>query len=241
VKKKLFLLGGYDLEMLEIKSILDAYKISYVDKKLSWGSKLSEYKNELNFDGIIYAVELEEDITPPANYIQIDHHGINDNNPSSLEQVASILDISLNRKQELISANDSRYIEGMKLINASEDEINEIRKQDRKAQGITNEDEILAKKSIERSSSHIVYSLTEKFSVVSDFIYYIHEQYIIYNDRKIIFYNYEKNKIIEYLEKYNITINNYYHGGGEFGFVGIKENILNKNQIKKIIKEFKYK
>ena len=46
-KKKVFLLGGYDLEMLEIKKILDSKNVEYKDKNLSWGAKLSDYQDIL--------------------------------------------------------------------------------------------------------------------------------------------------------------------------------------------------
>jgi hypothetical protein len=45
-----FFLGGYDLEMLEIRKILEScgYKENedFFDKKLKWGAKLSEYLND---------------------------------------------------------------------------------------------------------------------------------------------------------------------------------------------------
>jgi len=97
--KILFFLGGYDLEMITIKDILELNNLKYIDKNLSWGTKLSNYKDELEKyqDYTIYGVELEQDITPPKNYIQIDHHNQNFNKPSSIEQVAKILGIELNR------------------------------------------------------------------------------------------------------------------------------------------------
>ena len=67
-KKKVFLLGGYDLEMLEIKKILDSKNVEYKDKNLSWGAKLSDYQDILEKykneeDVILYGVELEANIT----------------------------------------------------------------------------------------------------------------------------------------------------------------------------------
>lgn len=147
----LFLLGGNDLEMQTIKDILKSNNIEYIDKKLSWGAKLSDYKNELKHMGIIYGIELEEDITPPKNYISIDHHGENNHLESSLEQIAKILDLELNRHQFLVAKNDSNYIKGMQSICTTKEEINLIRAMDRKAQGATPEDEALAIKSINLS------------------------------------------------------------------------------------------
>ena len=39
----LFLIGGYDLEMLEIVRLLEENEQQYVDKKLGWSTKLSDY------------------------------------------------------------------------------------------------------------------------------------------------------------------------------------------------------
>lgn len=40
MKKILFLLGGYDLEMVTIKHILDDKGLSYHNNKLSWGGEV---------------------------------------------------------------------------------------------------------------------------------------------------------------------------------------------------------
>lgn len=247
-KKKIFLLGGNDLEMLEIKRIFNKYNIQYEDEKLSWENaklsayqqKLEKYKNDENI--IIYGIELEADIKFPKNYIEIDHHGKNDDKPSSIEQIAKILNIELSRDQKLIAANDSRYIGGMKNLCATKDEIDNIRKKDREAQGINADDEELAKESFEIASSNnsnSIFSKTPKFSAVSDLVYKKFDNYVIYDDTKMVFYGYKKENILEFLKSQNIDESNYYYGGGEFGFVGIKENMLNEKQINDVIEEFK--
>ena len=76
----------------------------YENKNLSWGAKLSFYKDELekykNDESItIYGIELEKDIEISNDYIEIDHHGKNDDKPSSLEQIAKILNIDLTKEQ----------------------------------------------------------------------------------------------------------------------------------------------
>ena len=245
-KKKVFLLGGYDLEMLEIKNILDSKKFEYKDKNLSWeNAKLSAYKSELekyNEDVIIYGIELESDIEHPKNYVVIDHHGKFDDNSSSLEQVARIINCELTRKQELIAANDSRYISGMENICATKDEINNIRNEDKKVQGITAEDEKLAKESIEAESiydKNIILSKTPKFSAVSDLAYYKFDNYVIYNNEKVLFYGYKKENIQKFLKSQDIEESKYYSGGGEFGFIGIKDKTFNEDEIRSIIEEFK--
>lgn len=242
----IFLLGGYDLEMLEIKEILNKKNINYEDKKLTWGAKLSDYKDVLekheDKNLIIYGVELEADITLPKNYVEIDHHGKNDDKPSSLEQVAKILNVELSCEQKLISANDNRYIGGMKNLCATKEKIDEIRKRDREAQGITANDEQLAKESFElacEKNSNSIFSKTPKFSAVSDLAYEKFDNYVIYDDTKIVFYGYKKENILEFLKSQNIDESNDYYGGGEFGFVGIKENILTEKQIYDLLEAFK--
>ena len=240
-KKRLFLLGGQDLEIIEIKNLLRLNQEDFKNESLSWGAKLSDYQEFLNFDGTIYGIELEADITPPKNYIEIDHHGKNDDKPSSLEQVAEILNIKLDDNQMLIAKNDSRYISGMKSLCATQEKIDEIRAKDRKAQGITQEDEKIAKKSFEASrepKTNCICSQTPKFSAVSDLAYYKFDNYIIYNDTKIVFYGYKKENILAFLQSQNINETDYYFGGGDFGFVGIKENVLDREKIANLLEKF---
>jgi len=239
MRDKLFLLGGNDLEMLEIKKILQNIGVNFIDKNLFWGAKLSDYKDFLDFQGDIYGIELELDITLPKNYIEIDHHGENSDKPSSLEQVAEIFDIKLSRHQQLVCANDNRYISGMKTLCATNDEINNIRKKDREAQGITKKDEDLAEKSIQNSkNSNVVFSLTDKFSAISDMIYDKLDNYIIYNETTASFYGYKIQYVLNFLETKNIKKEKYFYGGGEFGFLGFKNGVLEKDELKNLIEEF---
>ena len=69
-----FLLGGYDLEMVEIRKILESNKLTISPKNLTWGAKLSSYRDEFNDTTTFIGIELTRDIGPPAKYIEIDHH-----------------------------------------------------------------------------------------------------------------------------------------------------------------------
>ena len=161
-KKRLFFLGGSDLEMEEIRNLLDSLGCiefdsenmmenrfegcAYVDRNLSWGAKLSDYRNVLERFGdrsdiILYGIELTEDITPLRNYIAIDHHNERADRPSSLEQVAELFGVKLDRWQRLVAANDKGYIPEMKKMCATDAEIEKIRRADRKAQGVSLEEE----------------------------------------------------------------------------------------------------
>jgi len=104
-----FLLGGHDLEMVTIKQLLFEHGFTegknIEDVNLQWGAKLSEYKHLFNDEQTFVGIELEMDIDPPLHYIRIDHHNENSHKPSSLEQLAELLDITLTKKQQLILNN----------------------------------------------------------------------------------------------------------------------------------------
>jgi len=235
---RVFLLGGSDLEMQEIRKLLEQNNQKFIDKNLKWGARLSHYKDEINDYDEFIGIELQRDILPPANYIEIDHHGENSHKKSSLEQVADLLEVSLNRWHSLVAANDTRYIEGLKTLGATPQEIEKIRHADRVAQGVTPEDEKLAQDSLASTDSYIIYSKTPHFSTVSDRIYDKFTHYIIYNENKVLFYGFSIEKLLLFLEQKQTSAENYYYGGGDFGFFGIKENVLSSDEIKQLIKEF---
>jgi len=239
--KRVFLLGGYDLEMLEIRRMLERHKENFIDKHLKWGAQLSCYKDELNNEDEFIGIELEPDIETPKYYIEIDHHGEKRKCKSSLEQVAALLNVELNRWQKLVAANDVHYIIGLKELAATQEEIESVRAADRRAQGISEDDEHLAQESLSLSQeSHIIYSKTSYFSAVSDRVFNKFTHYVIYNERKVVFYGYKIEKVISFLENKNLDTQDYYYGGSDFGFVGVKENILSSEKIKSLIEDFKY-
>jgi len=237
--KRVFLLGGHDLEMLEIKKMLQEAGEIFLDKELSWGAPLSAYKDAFNDKDTFVGIELEEDISPPKHYVEIDHHGKNTHKLSSIEQVAELLDIKLNRWQKLVAANDARYISGLKQYCASDEEIEEIRLQDRAAQGVSKEDEKLAEKSIdEAGDSFVIYALTPYFSAIADRVYDKFTHYIIYNENTVVFYGFSIEKLLHFLSHKQISPKSYYYGGGEYGFLGIKKDFFTGDEIANIIKEF---
>ena len=142
------------MEMLTIKQMLEKRNdCAVADKHLSWNNAfLSAYREELTryTDCQIYGIELKEDISAPGNYTPIDHHNDKNGQFTSLEQVASLLGVSMNRFLQLVSANDKGYIPAMMEIGATKEEIADIRLKDRKAQGISDEDDWLAEESIEK-------------------------------------------------------------------------------------------
>lgn len=151
----IFLLGGADLEMHTIRDVLSREGITFFDHHLRWDNALlSSYKLELQTvkDGqIVFGIELREDIMPPECYRAIDHHNELSASPCALEQVMKIFQQPMNRYEQLVAANDKSYIPGMLELDASEEEIESIRRADRKAQGVTDEEEHLAEKAIASS------------------------------------------------------------------------------------------
>ena len=235
----LFLLGGRDLEMLEIKNILIKNNKHYLDKKLSWGAKLSHYIHLLDKKREYYGIELIEDVEPPEKYKAIDHHNDLQNRPSSIEQVADILGISLNRYQMLVALNDKGYIPAMQEYGATEVEIELIRQKDREAQGVTKQDELLADISIQEAHTingvFTIKAHTDKFSAIVDKCYGKHSKILIYNDKKLTYYGDGVKKIVSKYQK-AIKSNRAYYGGNN-GFFGISENIYPKKEIDRIKKD----
>ena len=231
LKRRVFLLGGYDLEMKTIKKLLDGYSQEYCDHTLSWGAKLSSYSERMKNDYLYIGIELIEDITPPANYLTIDHHNEMQKNKSALEQVADILGAELSRREMLIALNDSGYIPAMQRFGATQNEIDEIRKKDRKAQGVTKRDEELAIESIKMQKKEgtiiVVKALTEKFSPIADRLY--GENILIYSDSKLNYYGEGIEKIVEKF-RHIVEEKKAYYGGG-FGFFGLDEHGFTKREI----------
>ena len=154
MNKLVFFLGGYDAEMVEIRNILKSGNQEVFDKELSWGACLSSYREEigsLSEKKIPVFIELKPDCPYPEHAIIIDHHDerAGKDKKTSIEQVADLLCIKLDRRQQLISANDKGHIPGMRKLCATKKEIDEIRALDRKTQGVLPDDEDKARQSVE--------------------------------------------------------------------------------------------
>ena len=242
ITQPFFLLGGYDLEMLAIKNLLLTNgfqkKEDFLDNQLTWGAKLSAYQNDFPMDRPIYGIELIEDIPIPKHYHRIDHHNEWSHLPSAIEQVAELLNIDLSREEQLIAANDKAYIDGMKAIGATEDEISNIRQRDRAAQGVTAEDERLAEKSLNNLRKEhgitVVYALTNKFSAIVDRLYgKTNDQLLVYTDHELTYYGKGKDKLVEIFSNY-IHRNKVYHGGGANGYLGVEKNTYKPSYLKQL-------
>ncbi len=234
MKNRCFLLGGQDLEMVTIKKLLTQYGEKVIDLNLSWGAKLSDYKEYLDSKDTLYGIELEIDMEIPSNFIPIDHHNEQQHLPSSIQQIANILNHQLSREEELVSINDTQYIKGLQKYGATNIEITRIRNEDRLAQGVSKEEEnaaTLAMKNLKRVHSIVCHYFNyQHFSPLSDQLSLEHEKFVIYNNKITLFYGFDTSILIGNYPRKNI-----FYGGGNFGFFGIKEN-FNENQISTILK-----
>lgn len=235
LKNCLFLLGGYDLEMVEIKKLLKTQEIDFLDLKLKWGASWLDYKKGASLKNIekaldeektLVAIELD-DFPKGYQYHLIDHHNEKQSEVSSIEQVADLLGVELTSWQQLAAANDHGYIPAMLELGASGEDIQKIRAADRKAQGVTLKDEKLAEQSIQNKEEHpnglvIIQALTSKFSPIADQLYGKVEKLLIYNKDHLNYYGKYKERLegakaFESLFESKRT----YHGGGPSGFFGI--------------------
>lgn len=234
---RIFLLGGHDLEMLEIKHLLLSHGERFVDASLDWSNALlSAYSpiiaEEPDLD--YYGIELQEDCPHPQHYTRIDHHNDYNNRPASILQVVQLLGVEPNRHLQLVAANDAGYIPAMQALNASEKEIAKIRKQDRTAQGVSEEDERLAEISISEHLTryeglYIVHAQTSRFSAICDRLY-PYRRLLIYTDNEWTYYGEGKSELVAMMKE-DIYNNKVYHGGGGNGYIGAAKGAFTTEHI----------
>lgn len=184
-----FFLGGNDLEMETIRQLLANHtECAISDKKLSWGAKASMYEQEIERSiqqgEHPVLIELEWDLPESLRdkITLVDHHNdfASAQLHTPLEQIFSLLalpDEKWTRHFDLVVANDKAHIKGMLSIGAKQQEIAKIRQADRKAQGVTEKDEILCKEALKSTVKRandqllLVKSDTDKVSPISDHLY----------------------------------------------------------------------
>jgi hypothetical protein len=156
--KYMFMLGGADAEMMAIRELLEGVGAEYVDHQLGWGAKVDSYKEEIEealaVGKMPVCIELQgAAATYGDEVVVVDHHSYGDIDytdcPASILQVCNLLGIEPDRHQLLIAANDSGYIPGMLAMGATSEEVAEIRRLDRAAQGITPEQEAEAERALQ--------------------------------------------------------------------------------------------
>jgi len=237
--ERIFLLGGHDLEMRAIEELLCSHNETFFDMDLEWNNAcLSAYAHLLDGQHEFFGIELQDDIPAPANYHRIDHHNELPPVPTALEQVATLLNVTLNRWQQLVATNDYGYIPAMLAFGATDGEITQIRQADRREQGVTAEDEQLAADSIDKNLTRtgdliIVKALTGKFSAICDRLYPF-KNLLLYTESELTFYGERKIFVLTQLSN-TLTPNSTYQGGGATGYWGIAKGMHTPNEIINIV------
>lgn len=233
VEKPIFLLGGHDLEMITIRQLLDRNGQLYHDLCLQWGAPLSAYSRFFHPDKHYIGIELREDTTPPPRYLAIDHHNERATEPSSIEQVAALLGVSLSRYEQMVAANDKGYIPAMEAMGCTPEEIKTIREADRRAQGVTELDEMLARQSLKNTITRgdllIVEALTSRFSSIADRLFPFNNL-LIYTQHELTLYGPIAPRIAERYSHF-IASGVAYSGGGATGFFGIARDALSPAEL----------
>ena len=241
-----FLLGGHDLEMLTVRDLLVREGIPFSDLHLRWDNAfLSSYAQvlgELPSDCMVYGIELQEDIVLPANYRRIDHHNQCSHLPSVLEQVVGLLQIPMDRHMQLVAANDRAYIPGLVAMGATKEEIDEIRLADRRAQGVTEEEERLAEKAIAENLSHTgrvitVKALCPRFSPICDRLY-PYTALLVYTGNEWMYYG-EGAKSVREMFAAELHQGKLFYGGDDNGYIGIKQECCSAAEITEMIERIK--
>ncbi len=241
MSRKLFLIGGHDLEMATIVQLLEQEGYSYIDHSLAWhNAKLSSYQEQIatyaDSPTTLYGIELQEDITPPCNYVTIDHHNYHNHALSALEQVATHIGYTLDRHQQLVAANDRGYIPAMLALGATDAEVAQIRLLDREAQGVTPQQEELAiqaiatKRSLYGGQLLVVQARCPKFSPICDRLY-PYERLLVYTLHELTYYGKQAQQLRVQMPHSAIL----YYGGGEHGYWGVPRDALSETEITTIV------
>ena len=151
-----------DLEAEEIVHLLDEQKQQVLISRQRWGAtwaglepEIQEYLGEQRKGRPaprIIGVELGG--PNPYGALDIDHHKYRDEDrfqaKSSLEQIADLLRVELSPRQRIVAVNDRAYIPGLRreFPDISKWELAAIRREDRRAQGVTMEQEKQARKDV---------------------------------------------------------------------------------------------
>lgn len=176
-KKKAFLVPRNDLEAVEIINLLRQCGERVVVSQQRWGARWENLEPEVeaeverliaeNPDLEIVGVELAG--TPRWGGSNIDHHRWSDGDrrheESSLEQVASLLEVELSPYLRLVAENDKGWIPALRRAGATAGEIEYIRLTDRCSQGVTPDDEAEAVRAI--SEARWVTTTVGKGAIVS--------------------------------------------------------------------------
>jgi hypothetical protein len=166
-------LGGHDLEVVEIRNLVAQREdVKVHDAGLAWGAKASSYAAELrdalNASHQVVLVELIDDLPadfPRDRILFVDHHNAvaGEDRPTSIEQVFGLLNFPREhwtRDMELVAANDRGHVAALRRAGATAEEIKDVRVRDRRAQGITEDEERVGLEAARRASPYFGGRLT---------------------------------------------------------------------------------
>lgn len=184
--------------METIRQLLERFAPErYMDKGLAWGARASAYRDEIVMKlatGFIpVLVELENDTAwHPPDLIVLDHHGSSGGMDVRipLEAIGTMLGLKRNdlsscerRQFDLVRANDKGHITEMLHLDppATLDELHEVRRLDRKCQGITPEEEEVGRAALSQAEFYAGGRLTvlqsfphDRTAVATDFLHPTH-------------------------------------------------------------------
>lgn len=233
---RVFLLGGNDLEMDIIRQLLIEHSCVFFDKNLMWdNARLSAYSDVLTLwnDKEFVGIELEADVDVPARFIDVNHHNDRSVEKSSVEQVAELLGVSLNRYQRLVAANDKGHIAAMKDMGATEAEIVAIRQEDRRCQGVSRADEDVAEKDVSRArvvkDTVLVKTRLTHFSPIVDRLTSF-QKIIVYSEQEMTYYGNDCSRVIELFQD-ELKEEKAYFGGSPARYFGIKSGVMEPEEI----------
>jgi hypothetical protein len=224
--------------MEEIRQLLAdqqaaGHPVAYLDLGLGWANATwaAYLDHPASLEGYlaqgyaIYGIELRGAIPANPAYHLIDHHNDLQHLPTSLEQVAKLLGSELSRWQQLVAANDRGYIPAMLAMGATPTEVEQVRRADRKAQGVTEADEAQAEADLRTRTQvgpiTVVRTRLSKFSPLVDRLFGLtNNRLLVYNDNSLNYYGQGKARLVEAFAPL-IVQGRAYHGGGDTGFFGL--------------------
>jgi len=231
---RIWVLARNDGEAVEIERLLkQADEHALISRQIwgaSWRGLEEEIRRELvrfqeeHPEGVIYGIELAG--PEQLGAVNIDHHRYRDEDRShplsSLEQVAEIMGVELDGRQQLVAANDRGYIPAMLELGATDAEVDDVRRQDRQAQGITSEDEEQAEKDLAAAkwlgAKVDVWCPQRATSAHSDRLYGVAEEALLRSPDQWEYYGPKHRRLAE------CGFSEHHWSGGrpESGFFGIK-------------------
>lgn len=230
--------------MQTIRAMLERSGELLFDHSLSWSNAdIEQYTKELQTHAncVIYGVELRNagHLPLPPKYQLIDHHNEFSGYPPALEQIAIILGVEMSHYEQLVATNDSGYIGAMINLGATQEEIETIRAADRKAQGVTPEDEAKAVHAIANARRFpgliVVQTNGTKFSPITDRLY-PYDRLLIYSTRELMFYGNETRELARKFASL-VATGAAFHGGGDCGFFGIACDVMSVDELENTVRE----